>query len=117
MTVQTEVLSNEAGSKSIDTADMIDGSAKAWCVFDGSGTPAILASFGASSITDIGVGNFEVNLTTPMLDANYSATATSSAQCTFVISSTRTVSVVPVRTRDTDNANVDAVVISVAVHR
>ena len=47
---------------------------KAWMTFNTStGTPAILDDFNFSSITDNGVGNFTVNFTTSMGDANYSA--------------------------------------------
>ena len=47
---------------------------KAWMTFNtSSGTPAILDDFNFSSITDNGVGNFTVNFTTAMADANYAA--------------------------------------------
>ena len=46
---------------------------KAWVNFDGTGTVAIRASYNVSSITDNGVGNYTVNFTTAMPDANYSA--------------------------------------------
>ena len=47
------------------------GAAKAWVNFDGTGTVAIRESFNVSSITDTGVGNYTVNFTTAMPDANY----------------------------------------------
>ena len=50
------------------------GLAKAWVNFNGTGTVAIRASFNVSSITDNGTGDYTVNFTTAMLDANYSAT-------------------------------------------
>ena len=48
------------------------GLAKAWVNFNGTGTVAIRASFNVSSITDNGVGDYTVNFTTAMVDANYS---------------------------------------------
>jgi hypothetical protein len=45
--------------------------AKAWVNFNGTGTIAIRASFNVSSITDNGVGDYTVNFTTAMTDANY----------------------------------------------
>jgi hypothetical protein len=51
---------------------VINGSAKAWVNFNGTGTPAIRASFNVSSITDNGVGTYTVNFTTALVDANYS---------------------------------------------
>jgi hypothetical protein len=50
---------------------------KAWVNFDGTGTPAIRASFNVSSITDGGVGNYTVNLTNALADANYTCVSTS----------------------------------------
>jgi hypothetical protein len=47
--------------------------ARAWVNFNGTGTVAIRASGNASSITDNGTGQYTVNFTTTMPDANYSA--------------------------------------------
>ncbi len=51
---------------------VINGSAKAWVNFNGTGTVAIRASFNVSSITDNGAGDYTVNFTTALADANYS---------------------------------------------
>jgi hypothetical protein len=45
---------------------------RAWVNFNGTGTVAIRASFNVSSITDNGTGNYTVNFTNAMPDANYS---------------------------------------------
>lgn len=45
---------------------------RAWVNFNGTGTVAIRGSGNVSSITDNGVGNYAVNFTTAMPDANYS---------------------------------------------
>ena len=45
---------------------------RAWVNFNGGGTPAIRASGNVSSITDNGTGDYTVNFTTAMVDANYS---------------------------------------------
>jgi hypothetical protein len=47
-------------------------SARAWVNFNGTGTVAIRASGNVSSITDNGTGDYTVNFTTAMSDANYS---------------------------------------------
>lgn len=44
---------------------------RAWVNFNGTGTVAIRASGNVSSITDNGVGNYTVNFTTAMPNANY----------------------------------------------
>ena len=49
---------------------------KAWVNFNGTGTVAIRASGNVSSITDNGTGDYTVNFTTALTDANYSAVAT-----------------------------------------
>jgi hypothetical protein len=46
-------------------------SARAWVNFNGTGTVAIRASGNVSSITDNGTGDYTVNFTTAMSDANY----------------------------------------------
>ena len=54
------------------------GLAKAWVNFNGTGTVAIRASYNVSSITDNGTGDYTVNFTTAMVDANYAANVTAS---------------------------------------
>ena len=44
---------------------------RAWVNFNGEGTPAIRASGNVSSITDNGTGDYTVNFTTAMPDANF----------------------------------------------
>ena len=44
---------------------------RAWVNFNGTGTVAIRAQFNVSSITDNGTGDYTVNFTTAMPDANY----------------------------------------------
>ena len=49
---------------------------RAWVNFNGTGTVAIRASGNVSSITDNGTGNYTVNFTTAMPDANYAFVGT-----------------------------------------
>jgi hypothetical protein len=44
---------------------------RAWVNFNGTGTPAIRASGNVTSITDNGTGDYTVNFTTAMPDADY----------------------------------------------
>jgi hypothetical protein len=44
---------------------------RAWVNFNGTGTPAIVGSGNVSSITDNSAGNYTINFTTAMPDANY----------------------------------------------
>jgi hypothetical protein len=50
---------------------------RAWVNFNGTGTVAIRASGNVSSITDNGTGDYTVNFTTAMTDANYASCFTS----------------------------------------
>jgi len=50
--------------------------ARAWVNFNGTGTVAIRASGNVSSITDNGAGNYTVNFTTAMPDANFATNIT-----------------------------------------
>lgn len=49
---------------------------RAWVNFNGTGTVAIRASGNVSSITDNGTGDYTVNFTTAMPDANYAVVIT-----------------------------------------
>jgi hypothetical protein len=58
-----------------DTSGNTQYTAKAWVNFNGTGTVAIRASGNVSSITDNGnTGNYTVNFSTAMSDANYAFT-------------------------------------------
>jgi hypothetical protein len=49
------------------------GTVQAWVNFNGTGTVAIRDSGNVSSVSDNGTGNYVVNFTTAMANANYSA--------------------------------------------
>lgn len=55
-------------------------SARAWVNFNGQGTVAIRASGNVSSITDNNTGDYTVNFTTAMSDANFSVSIAGSLQ-------------------------------------
>jgi hypothetical protein len=52
---------------------------RAWVNFNGTGTPAIRASGNVSSLTDNGVGDYNINYTTSMPDGKYSVAGSSTA--------------------------------------
>ena len=47
---------------------------KAWVNFNGTGTVAIRAGYNVSSITDNGTGDYTVNFTSALADADYAVT-------------------------------------------
>lgn len=50
-----------------------DAVCKAWCKFNGTGTPAIIDDFNVDSLTDNGTGDWTVNFTTDLDSVGYSA--------------------------------------------
>jgi hypothetical protein len=68
-TLRVTTVTNPSGGQ-----PTIDGLAKAWVNFNGTGTVAIRASLNVTSITDNGVGDYTVNFTTALADANYAMT-------------------------------------------
>jgi hypothetical protein len=75
-TLVAQTISN--GTVSTSSANVISGSAKAWVNFNGTGTVAIRASYNVSSITDNGAGDYTVNFTNALADANYSVNVNAS---------------------------------------
>lgn len=69
-TLRVNTIQDTAGSGS----PAINGLARAWVNFNGTGTVAIRAALNVSSITDVGTGSYTVNLTTAMPDSNYAVT-------------------------------------------
>jgi len=58
---------------------------RAWVNFNGTGTVAIRASGNVSSITDNGTGDYTVNFTTAMPDANFAIAGTGSGATTNML--------------------------------
>lgn len=71
-TIKADNIATLAGV-STSMANAVNGSAKAWVNFNGTGTVAIRQSYNVSSITDNGTGDYTVNFTNAMTDANFSA--------------------------------------------
>jgi hypothetical protein len=69
-------------NKITTTAGVEVYTAKAWVNFNGTGAVAIRAAGNVSSITDNGTGDYTVNFTTAIPDANYSAIVSSSSYST-----------------------------------
>lgn len=79
-TLATTVASPTLTTPNINSAQFatVSGTApiypcRAWVNFNGTGTVAIRASGNVTSITDNGTGDYTVNFTTALPDANYSA--------------------------------------------
>jgi hypothetical protein len=88
-TTKVSAITDSAGSNSSTPAAIANGTAKAWVNFNGTSTVAIRASYNVSSITDNGVGNYTVNFTTAMADANYCVQGSAGATNTQNIGAVR----------------------------
>jgi len=61
---------------SVTTDYVVNGSAKAWVNFNGTGTIAARDSFNVTSLDDNGTGNYDVNFTNAMGNADFSSQVT-----------------------------------------
>jgi hypothetical protein len=96
---------------------------RAWVNFNGTGTVAIRASGNVTSITDNGTGQYTVNFTTAMPDANYAAVTTAGGTINVFQSATieqsiaRTTSLVAIVVLNSSGSVADAAQVSVAIFR
>jgi hypothetical protein len=90
---------------------------RAWVNFNGTGTVAIRASGNVSSITDNGVGDYTVNFTTAMPDANYAVMSLSNGIPLDDGATARTASAFRFNTYNFAGVKFDTSVVNVAVFR
>jgi len=90
--------------------------ARAWVNFNGTGTIAIRASGNVTSLTDLDVGDYAVNLTSAMFDTNYASLVTG-WNSYFQFATSNSLSTVSVVTYDNLQAAYDDDYISLAVFR
>ncbi len=65
-------LANNAGTESVDTTYVINGSAKAWVNYTSNTTTSIRDSLNTASLTDISTGKTTVSFSNAMANASYS---------------------------------------------
>lgn len=109
----------KASSGALATQNGMTGICKAWVYFNGS-TASIRGSFNVSSISKTGTGDYTVNFTTALPDANYAVAGMGSnetnAQVMVKYSPTATpTSSVRVGTQLPGTANGDSTMASVAI--
>jgi len=96
---------------------------RAWVNFNGTSTVTIRASYNVSSITDNGVGDYTVNFTTAMSDANYSASVQAGGTAGVFIGSyndvngPRTTSALRIFSANTSLSVADTSILNVAIFR
>jgi hypothetical protein len=122
-TLVAQTISN--GTVSTSSANVIQGSAKAWVNFNGTGTVAIRASYNVSSITDNGTGQYTVNFTNAFADTNYTpilastddATASTFVNIINAWTTNTTTSSFRLITNTTSGGGADRTYVGVAVFR
>ena len=97
---------------------------RAWVNFNGTGTVAIRASFNVSSITDNGTGDYTVNFTNALADANYCSQGTGQAPtgsdpviASIKTGTTPTTSAINFRMSNDANTAIDPPIVNIAVFR
>ena len=70
--MSTLVVSNISdGTTTVGASYVTNGSAKAWCTFQGTGTAAIKDSLNVASLTDVGTANYTMSFTNSLANTNY----------------------------------------------
>ena len=93
---------------------------RAWVNFNGTGTVAIRGSGNVTSITDNGTGDYTVNFTTAMPDANYAAVASSgdaSTDARIATTTTLATGSYKITTRTVGNTLFDTLTVQSAIFR
>jgi hypothetical protein len=117
-TLRVNTIQNAAGSGD----PTLNGTAKAWVNFNGTGTVSIRASFNVTSITDNGTGDYTVNFTNALADANYSICGTTGdtvANNVFIAGANAAPTTLAYRfnARTTSNTNADMPYLNAAFFR
>jgi hypothetical protein len=109
------------GSRWTDANTLPAFECRAWVNFNGTGTVAIRASGNVSSITDNGTGNYTVNFTTAMPDADYAYAFGENdftlGNATSLTGDTRSTTAFQVRTYNSSGTAVDRSTVTVTIFR
>ena len=77
-TIKADAFQSSTGTQNVSQTTLFSGTAKAWCDFGLDTTAAINDSYGISSLTDLGVGNPQLNLSNALASSAGAATCTGS---------------------------------------
>ena len=107
-TLKADTLTHSTAG-SLDTNYVVNGSAKAWTVFTGTGTAAIDDSLNTSSLTDNGTGDYTLDWSNSFASTRYAGGGiTGNSNGNFGISGTlMSASDIRARTYTTNNAAFD----------
>ena len=71
--LRVTTIANNAGSESVDTTYVVNGSAKHWTHFDQSNSNTVRDSFNQSSATDVSTGNYYFSFSSSMANKYFSS--------------------------------------------
>ena len=120
--LRVNTLKDASGNNSIGMSYVAEGSAKAWVTFDGTASGATIGdSFNVSSSDDDGTGDYGINFSNAMSNANYSCTfgdgeGTSSSGMRFLMDAGSTTSSQEIYGRNVSNSAQDCAAASMAIH-
>jgi hypothetical protein len=121
-TLTTSDSANTNTEKSINTSYIFNGVAKAWVEYDGTASGATIGdSFNVSSTDDDGTGDYGVNFTNAMGNANYTCTfgdgeGSSTSGLRFLIDAGSATSAQELYARNVSNSAQDVDAASVVIH-
>ena len=121
-TLRCTNLQDTSGGNSLTTAQIYNGAAKAWVNFNGTGTVAIRAQFNVSSITDNGAGDYTVNFTTALADANYTVAGVGNRGSAYIVALNDPVAVptsssLRIQTTSGNFTSTDSPYVIITIHR
>ena len=70
-TIKVNNLQTASGGSNSTPQEILQGRAKAWVNFNGTGTVSIRSDYNISSITDHGTGDYTINFSTAFANTNY----------------------------------------------
>ena len=76
-TLKVNTIQNTSGGSSSTPEQIEQGRAKVWASIDGTGTPSFNDSFNCTSVADNGDGDYTLNFSITMANANYCITGMS----------------------------------------
>jgi hypothetical protein len=96
------------GTDTVGTSYVVNGSAKAYSTQQGDGT--LLGGLNITSVTDLGTGSNQVNITNSFANPTYAVLATGTTNSTATIAMFQTILVgsFKITTRNADKTGVDA---------
>lgn len=114
--LRVTTIANNAGTESVGSTYVINGSAKAWVIFDGTGTIAADDSLNLSSLTDSGTGQYAQNFTNSFALTEYPVLADDSHRGVGESNYSTTSKATTVRRQNNSESTVDISKVSMVEH-